>query len=618
MCGISGIVGKGSFNSLQELRESLRLINHRGPDGNNISSINCSNLLLGHTRLSILDLTNNGDQPFIAEDKQYAITFNGEIYNYLELRENLIRMGYRFKSTCDTEVLLYHMIHYGSNGLEKLEGMFAFAFINLKANTVLLARDQSGEKPLYFWRKNGNLIFCSELKGILAFRKIQKQLDLESLNHYLEFGYSDSCKTLIKDVEKLKPGHFLEQRFDANNCVIKKFFEINHNQVVRNEAKINYVDELDKLIEISLRKQLRSDVPVGFLLSGGLDSSIIVSIAKRVNQNIKTFTVSNPNSRHIDESAVAKRLSNYLSTQHFELPFDYKEYGKLDEILDTFDEPIGDTSVIPTYLLCRQIKKFCTVAIGGDGGDELFGGYNDHSVIQKLAIPNAIIPRGLKTTLKQFVFGSRPCYFKGRRYLNYLLSNLNLGLPNLGMFFDHYNRIKLCKKPFFQARLSNQQSEFSDKYLNCLLTRKLYHDYNNYLPENILVKTDRCSMANSLEMRAPFLDKNIVKFAFEQVPEKLKNHRGRSKIILRQLASQILPSNFEFGKKQGFSISINDVLNAPENYSKIKSILHQSPLLNKKYTNNLFAQFKMGQPVGDHIFLLYHLQFWINKNNILI
>ena len=379
MCGI---VGRCSFNSIinQETliaqRDALR---HRGPDDKGIWCSNDSRVGLAHRRLSIIDTSSSGHQPMQNDTGEYCITFNGEIYNFKDLRKELKSRGHSFKSNSDTEVILASYIEWGESCLERFNGMFAFGIYDNKKRKLFIARDRAGEKPLFYIIKNKEIIFASTLKALFADDSIDRHLDHESFQCYLAYGYVPGNMCIIEGINKLPPAHALTFDIDTGFSKIWEYWNLPEppNSNDRNFIDESILmDELENLLEESVAKQLVADVPVGILLSGGLDSSIITAMAARSKNSFKTFTISFPGYKEYDETEHARLIARHFGTEHIELEATSSLINLLPKLARQFDEPIVDSSMIPTYLVSKLVRKHCTVALGGDGGDELLEDIN--------------------------------------------------------------------------------------------------------------------------------------------------------------------------------------------------------------------------------------------------
>ena len=385
MCGILGIAtrNKDSRKISERFSKSLNTLHHRGPDNSDIWVSKNKNVFLGHKRLSIIDISEKGNQPFSYRDK-YIITFNGEIYNYAELAEILKKKGYKFKTNSDTEILLLSFVQWGINCLDYIDGMFAFAIYDLINNKLFAARDRAGEKPFFYSLRGETLLFASEIKAILSFNLIPREINNKALNRFLYLGYNPNEDCMLKNIFKLPPGNFLLYDIESNLLKIEKYWQLPQSIKNKNKNNIEIIEELDQLLISSIKQQLKADVPIGILLSGGLDSSLITAIASQFKENFKTFNISFPNSKKYNEARYASYISKQFNTEHYEFEANNSSASMIPNFVYHFDEPIADTSIFPTWLVFKEVSKVCKVAIGGDGADEIFGGYSHYSRLLKL------------------------------------------------------------------------------------------------------------------------------------------------------------------------------------------------------------------------------------------
>ncbi len=569
MCGISGII---DYNGVFTANDRIDIINkmnqqlhHRGPDSCGYYSDNfCT---LGHTRLSIIDLA-SGQQPLKSSCGRYVLSFNGEIYNYPELKQEMMGLGYQFLTSSDTEVLLNALIHYGSDALNKIDGMFSFAFWDNKSETLIVGRDRLGKKPFYYYFHNGLFCFASEIRALLNISTIPRTLNQNGLANYLLYDFFAGETTPYNSISKLKAGHFII--LTRNDLKISAYWNISfsHSQPIsEREASHKLLDLLDNAV----KKRLVADVPVGCFLSGGLDSSALVCLASQSLQiPLKTFSIAIDHPTY-DESFYFEAIAKKFNTDHTTFSFRPDELLKyLDQALLSLDEPLGDASFLPTWLLCQQAVKHVKVALCGDGADEIFAGYQTfiaerfanlikyfkflppalHALQSILPISHRYMSFDFK--LRQFIQGLDQSGAK--RHLSWLMSLNSLSQdsvfknsPESSAFLNSYK----CDSD------STPESNW----------KQIFHFYQKYYLEgNILVKSDRASMSHGLELRAPFLDHHLVEFA-NQLPLDLKLKGLTTKFILRRAMMNKLPAMITQRSKQGFGIPIGDWLCGPlKNY----------------------------------------------------
>ncbi len=557
MCGIAGFVGKGDKDVLKKMSQTLY---HRGPDDEGFYFEN--GVGLGFRRLSIIDL-NTGSQPIFNEDKSIAVIFNGEIYNFKELREGLLAR-HNFYTKTDTEVIVHLYEELGEKCFEKLNGMFAIAIWDKKNKKLVLARDRMGKKPLYYFWDEKNFIFGSELKAIKAHPAFVAELDLASLNKYFLYEYVPAPGSIFKNTKKLLPGNYLVLKDGRINT--ESFWDTTfHNHKINSEKEI--LARMDNLINDAVKIRLVSDVPLGVFLSGGLDSSTVAYYAqKNSNQKINTFSIGFDDPS-FDESAYARRAAKFLGTNHHEDVLTSRQTQELvPRIFDFLDEPLADASIIPTYFLSKFARQNVTVVLGGDGGDELFMGYPTFLAHQFSGIYEKL-PEFLRKNVLEALVACLPVNlnnmsfdFKAKRFIKGLgvrpeyRNQIWLGA------FGREERAKLFRPEIWNELKNKNEFEDIDREVDVLGAEaainkiiKLYQKH--YLADEVLVKVDRASMAASLEVRAPFLDYRLVDFmnsvSFDQ---KMKNFQ--TKYLLKKLMDGKLPRDIIYRPKKGFGVPL--------------------------------------------------------------
>jgi asparagine synthase (glutamine-hydrolysing) len=618
MCGIIGIV---SANSPIENKSWLMLARdtmiHRGPDDFGEWWSRDNKVGLGHRRLSIIDISSSGHQPMLDSQEKVSIVFNGEIYNYLDLKNKLIKKGYSFKSSSDTEVILYAYLEWGIEFLNHLNGMFAICLYDIEKNKIFIARDRAGEKPLFYKFENGLLKFASELKALLINNASENKINYDSFDCFLYMGFVPGNRSIIENINKLPAAHYLE--FDLNSNLLKKTKYWNIPNFNNNILESKFlIKELEFLLEDSVKKQMVADVSVGVLLSGGLDSSLITAMAARTSSKIKTFTVRFPGYSQFDETKHARLISNYFNTEHIELVATEATIELMPILAKQFDEPIIDSSMIPTYLVSKLIRNHCTVALGGDGGDELFGGYGHHSRLIKLHQNFKSFPIGLRSAISKISENILPSGFKGKNWLQSLSIDLENKVPLIATYFDKKIRNHILSNsnlPLIAEQIWNERTSNNKD----LLQRVTRMDFENYLPEDILVKVDRASMINSLEIRAPFLDHRIIEFAYSHIPSNLKATSTDRKILLKMLAKSILPKEFDYNRKQGFSIPLSSWITSGPWLKYFEDILLSSndTIFDKNEVLKLFKGHKNGRSNGERLFSLVLFELWRKEYKII-
>ena len=566
MCGLAGFIGSGSKHDLKCMVASIK---HRGPDDDGYFFEN--NIALGHARLSILDLSSFGHQPMFNIKKTTGVIFNGEIYNFLELRQELENLGDTFVGNSDTEVIVHLYDHFKEGCFEKLNGMFAVAVYDFSKQALILARDRMGKKPLYLAQFNGTLMFGSELKVLMGHSLFEKEIDL--LNKYLYYQYVPTPNTIFKNVYKLEPASYLLYQ---NGTITKREFW-NANFKIRD---INFKDAtgiLNNEFEASVKRRLVSDVPLGVFLSGGLDSSTVAYYAQKNSAHkVKTFSIGFEEAR-FDESQSAREVASFLGTEHYEKIVSAKEsLDLIPRIADLLDEPMADPSIIPTYLLSDFAKKEIRVVLGGDGGDELFGGYQTFQAEYFVGWYRKIPPY-LRKNLIERIISAIPmrdedfdALFFLRRFVGGIENNNFHTHQNWSAAFNKEDRTRLFKGEIWERLKAENEFNDVDRYIDEIETgndrqKLLYMYMRTHLMDKVMVKVDRASMAHALEVRAPFLDYHLVDFV-NTLPYQFKVKGLTTKYILKQLMKNLLPESVISKPKRGFNIPLSSWLRTDLKY----------------------------------------------------
>lgn len=536
------------------LTRMSELLVHRGPDGE--GSYVDENIALGHRRLSIIDLE-SGAQPMQDWKKRYTITFNGEIYNFLQLREKFIKEGFRFQTRSDTEVILAAYEKYGERCVEYFQGMFAFALWDKAEKKLFLARDRAGKKPLYYFHNKDRFVFASEIKAILAMGDIPRQIDMEALNYYLTYGYIPAPMTIYKHVRKLREASILV--YEDQSIDEKTYWKLPDPGNSTGQSEEDYLTHLDSILADAVSSRMISDVPLGAFLSGGIDSSVIVStMAKSGESAINTFTIDFAE-KAFSELKEAKKVAAHCHTQHQVLEVKTDAVNVLPKLAWHFDEPFADSSAIPTYYVSKMAREHVTVILSGDGGDELFAGYNSY---QKRDEHRALLR--LPALMRRVMFGGIAGVLPMQAPMRNLLKYAAFASPEDGPdAFGLYPYIKDdvltagFRKIVRQFNAVDMRRNIRAKYQAAdKLTRLQMIDLQLYLPGDILVKVDRMSMANSLETRAPLLDYRLMEFAM-RLPVSMKMRDGVSKYLLKKLLRKSVPSEILSKSKRGFAVPVN-------------------------------------------------------------
>lgn len=615
MCAIIGIASRSQNESRDWLIAGRDAMAHRGPDDSGIWWSADGRVGLGHRRLAIIDLSPAGHQPMHDATGALTIVFNGEIYNYLDLQQQLAAKGHTFCSHSDTEVILAAYREWGTGCLARLNGMFSFALHDATQQTLFLARDRAGEKPLFYALTDGKLRFASELKGLFADPGSSRRINSEALDLYLAMGYVPGDRCMIQGVNKLSPAHALLFNLAKGAAHVWRYWQLPDPPTPssadgRDERDL--LDELEALLEDAVRRQMVADVPVGVLLSGGADSSLITAMAVRASAQVKTFTVGFKGFGKYDETEHARLIARHFDTEHTELNAGEVGPDLLPLLARQYDEPMVDSSIIPTYLVSQLVRQHCTVALGGDGGDELFGGYANYNRLLWTHKKFGWIPKPLRKAVA-WGAGRLPVGFKGRSGLQSLRCDLNASLPLTATFFDGPARRQLMggatatSWPLVAERiLGARVPEVGD-----LVQRITRMDFENYMAEDILVKVDRASMLNSLELRAPLLDYRVIEFAFGRVPSHMKTSVSQRKILLKKLAARLLPPEFDKQRKQGFSIPLTDWLQSgPWRDYFHEVLLDQHCVFDKKTVTGLISGQDQGKNNQERLFGLVFFELW--------
>ena len=612
MCGIVGIGGRVPETDRRWLALGRDAMTHRGPDDAGEWWSGDGRVGLGHRRLSIIDLSPLGHQPMHLLERGLSIVFNGEIYNHTQLRDELSGLGFAFRSHSDTEVLLAAYAAWGQECLSHLNGMFAFALYDAPQQKLFLARDRTGEKPLFYRLANGSLQFASELKALLANPANPRRIDVEAMDCYLAMGYVPGERCMLQGYNKLPPAHALRFDLQSGQANVWRYWQLPDlppTQAPLDDAAL--LDELETLLEDAVRGQLVADVPVGVLLSGGVDSSLVTAMAMRASSQVQTFTIGFPGQGKLDETEHARLIARHFGTHHTELMAEDATADLLPRLARQFDEPMVDSSMIPTFLVSQLVRQHCTVALGGDGGDELFGGYGHYSRLQWMQQKLGSIPYGIRRGIALSAEKCLPVGFKGRNWAQGLGVDLDNGLPLIASCFDATTRRRLLAANANWPLVAEAVRKDSVPPNPDLLQRATRMDFANYLAEDILVKVDRASMLSSLEMRAPLLDYRLIEFAFGKVPSRLKATSTEKKILLKRLAARILPPEFDQQRKQGFSIPLGDWLKGGTFRKLFNEVLRDpQSSFDPGMVDSLLRGQDSGHSNGERLFGLVLFELW--------
>jgi len=621
MCGIIGVASVNRVLDRTWLTAGRDSMTHRGPDDAGEWWADDGRVGLGHRRLAVIDLSPKGHQPMHLPARGLSIVFNGEVYNFKELRACLEGKGHQFDSHSDTEVILASYVEWGVDCVSHFNGMFAFAVFDAKCHKVFTARDRAGEKPFFYRLSEGTLRFASELKALMLDSSFKPRVDEKSLDCYLGLGFVPGERCMLEGVNKLPPAHASEFDLESGEMRIWRYWGLTDLDADWENGRVDeagLLDELESLLEDSVRRQLVADVPVGVLLSGGVDSSLVTAMAVRASSKVKTFTISFSGYGDYDESEHARLIADHFGTEHVELDAGACSVDILPRLARQLDEPMVDSSIFPTFLVSQLIKNHCTVALGGDGGDELFGGYRHYSRLLWMQKKLSMVPDFLKSPIAKASERLLPVGLKGRHWLQGMGVDLSKDVPLLAMnCFDPYTRGRLLNggafRGFSAEAVKSERMPVSDD----LLQRATRMEFENYLAEDILVKVDRASMLNSLEVRAPLLDYRLIEFAFGKVPACLKATPATRKVLLKKLTHRVLPADFDQHRKQGFSIPLGSWLQSGVWLDYFRDILLDSSCtFDRVVVNELIEGQLKGRMNSERLFALVLFEQWKREYQI--
>jgi asparagine synthase (glutamine-hydrolysing) len=623
MCGFVVWIDRLQSIDLDKLEELRDLLQHRGPDDVGLYISPDFHIGFGFRRLSIIDLSPAGHQPMSNADGSIWIVFNGEVYNYAEIRPELETRGYLFRSQTDTEVLLHAYEEWGEDCVEKFIGMFALVIWDNQKKKLFAARDRLGIKPLYYSATAHGLCLASELKSIIDVPGFSKEIDFDALQEYLAHGYISSPRTIFQFANSLLPGHILVWNQNFGEISIRQYWSpLEHLSVSQSEKTFTdqeWIDALDSLLRSAVKYRLISDVPLGVFLSGGIDSSLIAALMREVsNGQVKTFTIGFEETKY-DEAYHAQELARYLGTTHTLLQATYRDAQEVVcQLADYYDEPFADSSQIPTYLVSKLARQHVTVALSGDGGDELFCGYETYRLMERWQhfwkLPQLV----------RDVIAQAASFFHNEKLR---LAAQGLALPDPFTFASYYNgywRPQEIKSllPILKGNLRELNSYSGVIYLKglsryiSLLEGLMLIDLQRYLPNDILTKLDRASMAVSLEARVPLLDHRVVELALK-MPFTLKRRNGKSKYALRQVLYRYVPRELVDRPKQGFGVPLDEWLRTDlhellERYLD-PSLLRRQGLFEPEVVSRQLKRFKAQQAGHSRVWSLLMFQMWAER-----
>lgn len=620
MCGICGYVSGGQ--ELEIIEKMTRTLLHRGPD-----AMGCwegSGVALGHTRLAIIDLSEAGSQPMATPDGRYQLVFNGEIYNFQEIRRELEGLGHTFKSSCDTEVILVGYARWGMQVLDRLQGMFAFAVWDNEYRRLLMARDRVGIKPLFYAQLPCGLVFASEIKAIFAHPAFRPQLSFSAIDAYLALGYVPGPDTIFDGIRALMPGCWLEWdgRREGSQVTTGSYWSPSFCRDVLEASEDELIDELDARLNDAVKSHLVADVPVGAFLSGGVDSSLVAAMAQRhTSEPIHTFTIGFSGGG--DERPFARTVASHIGSHHHERPAEPDLVKLLPRLISHLEQPLFDNSILPTFLVSQLAREHVKVALSGDGGDEPFAGYE--WTRYALALPHLPIPSwgvlkgwkwayetGFPGQLKRLIHDVG--HLEEASYLRRITVSQSLRhwlyTPSFAGRFVAGDPVDRMNAVLRNAPVRDKRERF------------LHSDLCTYLPEDVLFKVDRMSMANSLEVRVPLLDHRLLEWVL-RLPFHMRFRQGRGKYLLRKVASRYLPPSILKPRKQGFTIPVGRWLhgelgNSVQALFTSRAFVERGIILPQRALALLAmhrsGRFDLGHRIWSLVILELWAQIWLDQN----
>jgi asparagine synthase (glutamine-hydrolysing) len=631
MCGILGQLNFDQGINKPLFLEMLETMPYRGPDSNGTWYSDKENVALGHLRLSILDPTPAGHQPRIETSHNCVISYNGEVYNYLEIRKVLEKKGYTFETGSDTEVVLMAYIEYGVDCLLHFNGMFAIAIWDGNKKELFLARDRLGIKPFYYLQNEDKLIFASETKAILKGLDEKPSLNVQLIDSYMSFGYIPGENTLHQGIKRLMPGHYAVLKCGnkgENKLAITQYWDLKFNNSSNQDKGFDYyVDSSKKLLESAIDLRLRSDVPLGIFLSGGIDSSAVVGLlADKVKEPLKTFSIGYDFGKGFDETPYAQIIADKFKTDHHEIkitPAQFKEF--IPEYISLMDEPVTEAAAISLFFVAKLAKEKVTVALSGEGSDEIFAGYDLYQYMNILDKYRTVVgQRGTNffAGISNKILGES---HKVSKYLTMATLPIEQRYKGMSTYPDHEK--EALYKPEFKAEIEQNDQVSSRAYTKCLfdktkgedtLSKMLYFDTKTWLVDDLLIKADRMSMAASLELRVPFLDYRLVEFA-ATIPSKHKIKKGEGKYPLKKMMEGILPNDIIYRKKMGFPTPLKLMFkNELRSYAETLLLSDETKLL------QFFKRSRIEQIIEEHnndkydhhktLWQLVVLEEWLKRN----
>ncbi len=625
MCGILGTINFNHAADATRITAMRDTMPYRGPDSNGLWISKDKYCGLAHLRLSILDPTPAGHQPRIEQSGRFVISYNGEVYNYIEIRAELKKKGYQFETGTDTEVILQAYIEWGKDCLDRFNGMFAIAIYDIETKSLFLARDRLGIKPVYYYQDDNEFVFASETKAILNGLDAKPELNIELIDDYMSFGYIPGENTLHKGIKRLMPGHYAIIK--DSQLVITQWWDLKFNNT-EDKGFDHYLTESKKLLESAIDLRLRSDVPLGIFLSGGIDSSAVVGLlANKVKEPLKTFSIAYDFGKNFDETQYARMIAEKFGTDHHELKITPQQFADfIPEYIHLMDEPVTEAAAISLFFVSKLAKEKVTVALSGEGSDEIFAGYDLYQYMNILEKYRSVV--GQKGTelfagISNKVLGES---HKVSKYLNMATQPIEQRYKGMSTYPDA-QKYSLYKQDFKQkldeAKRITNHGQFSRQLFentknNDQLSKMLYFDTKTWLVDDLLIKADRMSMGTSIELRVPFLDYRLVEFA-ASIPSKHKIKKGEGKYPLKKMMEGILPNDIIYRKKMGFPTPLKLMFQ-----NELKEYARNLLLSDNTKLHQFFNVERIKQLIEEHnankydhhktLWQLVVLEEWLKKN----
>lgn len=631
MCGIAGFIDYNCSSNEGILSKMSESISHRGPDGfgNELIQHNSYQVGLGHRRLSIIDLTETGKQPMFFNN--VWITFNGEVYNFNEIKTDLLRLGHEFKGHSDTEVILHAYSEWGINCVSKFIGMFAFVIYDTAKEFIYCVRDRAGIKPFYYYWDNGLFLFASELKAFHQHPSFKKELDLDAVAAFMQYGNVPTPHCIFKNTYKLNPGHYIQFNLAEAKYTDVEYWNV-YDSYNRPKLKIDFEEakiETEKLLKSAAEYRMIADVPVGVFLSGGYDSAGLTAILQKdKTEKLKTYTIAVPDIG-LNEAPYANEVAKFLGTTHHEFTCTVNEaIDLIDDLPYFYDEPFADSSAIPTTLVCKMARKEVTVALSADAGDEVFAGYNRYDYMMKFGgkikkTPNVV--RKPTAKIMSWINADSIPYLRSKYNFHNRYEKLKglLKDPSDENLMDSLNRqfSKLELESLFSSKVDKLVTSYNSTQLKSEYYSSLSYmmaiDYQTYLLDDILQKVDRASMTVSLEAREPYLDHRLIEFV-AQLPDDYKYNKGVKKHILKEIVNKHIPKEMMERPKMGFAIPIDKWMQKELkekvlfylDYNRIK----KQGIFNADVVSEYLTKFMQGKrELGNKIWYMLMFQMWHEK-----